>query len=158
MVGSLPPGASETYISLNEVVQNGRERLETTQSTERYFSPDDIGRQQPKEKTTHEVRNVQFSPPREADTFDLHEESRPIRREETFQSTTTTLVESSRTSIAEGNVGHSVPTVDIGDGVAEDSDHDLYARLSPILGECISSTTFDRQGCMSGGGSVENNT
>jgi len=143
MADSLLASASETFISLNEIVQNGRERLETTQSTERYFSPDDIGRQQPKEKTTHEVRHVQSNPPREAGTFDPHEEGRPIRREETFRSNTATLVGSSRTSIAEGNVGHGVPTIDIGDGVTEDSDQDLYASLSPILGECISSTTFD---------------
>ena len=140
---SPPPGISETFISLNEIAQNGWERLEATQSTERYFSPDDIGRQQRKTKTTHEVRHVQFNPAREAGTSDPHEGGRPIRREETFRSTTTTLVGSSRASIAEGDVGHGVPTIDIEDGVAEDSDQDLYARLSPILGEYISSITSD---------------
>lgn len=133
MMGNPPPGASETFISLHEIVQNGLERPETTQLTEQYFSFDDVGRQQPKAKTTQEVRHMQFSLQREAGTSDPDEEGRPIRREESFQSTTTTLVRSSRASVAEENVGHDVPTVEIGDGVAEDSNQDLYARLSPIL-------------------------
>jgi len=140
------PDASETFLSLNEIVQSGRERLETTRFTEQYSSLDGVGRQRPKVKTTHEIRHVQLGPPRGAATSDPHEEGRPLRREETFQSTTTTLVGSSRTSIAEGIVGRGVPTIVIGDtgSVDEDSDQDdfdLYA-MSPILGEYISSTTF----------------
>lgn len=144
MLDSLPPGASETFefISLNEIVQNGRGYLETTRSTERYFNPDYISPQKPQAKITQGVQHVQFG--REVDVgthaSDLHEGGRPIRREETFQSTTTTLVGSSRASIADENVERSVPvpTIDVGDSVDEDSDQDGYAVLmSPILGEYI---------------------
>lgn len=131
VLDNLQTGASSTFISLNEVIQNGRERIETADSTEQYFGPDDVGRQRPKVKTTHEVRHVQLNAPQESERQGA---SGSTRREP--HQTATSLVGSRRASIAAGDSGSSVPTIVIGDGVDEDSDQDDfdYRSMSPILG------------------------
>lgn len=138
MLDGLRPGTSEVFISLNEVIQNGRTRIET-KSTERYFSPEDVGQQRPTIEATHEVRHVQYGPSHEREASASNTQEHPmggVRREETFHSTTT-LVGSSRASIAEEDVPSDVPTIRIwpnDDDESEDEDgFNLYA-MSPILG------------------------